>query len=548
MQQLQLLLLAGFIGAILTFWQRCSTFSKRPRVPHKTYQHTQFAQFLSKDEAGDAFSGQRKMRFVKTGDSAIRVINDVLSAVECQALIAEAEAEGFLRPEAFDASARSCKRLHTVDPSLSDVIMGRIQPSLPGIMVIDGARWRLSRFTHHWRYVKYSRGGHFIPHFDGSKLLKGHEMTVFTFQIYLNDDFIGGQTQFYTDFHTERLPSHSIDYGHVTTYTPGNPPTHSVNPKTGSALVFDHASRCVLHSAADVEEGFKYILRGDIMYTAVEEDIRILRNPALKEQGRSWCEETAEKYGTRTYTGQVWWCECAADRHGADCCIDDLGRKSQCSTASSHGSSAEGINLLLMSGKRACGKDFVASILVEELEAAGVSVHRVALGSVNKRAYAERMGIDAQRLMNDRAFKEEHRIAMVQHHTDRNAEDPSWCLKAVFDESVLSGKKVMLLTDLRTQEDLKWLLHSAADVRGSVHLLRVDASDEARSARGWDKHPVKDSLSTETDFDSFTAWTAIFDNSDQSTGGEAFAREWVRNTVMMRLPAALALGWNGSLG
>ena len=91
--------------------------------------------------------------------------------------------------------------------------MLRIRPFLPEILILDGARWQLNRFTHHWRYVWYTPGGFFAPHFDGSKMLPWHEMTMFTVQIYLNEDYSGGQTRFYMDHLPKREASHPIKSG-----------------------------------------------------------------------------------------------------------------------------------------------------------------------------------------------------------------------------------------------------------------------------------------------------------------------------------------------
>lgn len=533
----------------------------------------------------------------------MRVVDGILSPEECKKLISSAETDGFSRPEAFNESARSCERLHTVDVTLSDEIMKRIRPFLPEVISMDGARWKLNRFTHHWRYVKYRRGGHFIPHYDGSKLLPWHEMSVFTVQIYLNDDFTGGSTRFYTDFSPDRQASHQIDYGAVTEFNPPNPPTHSVIPRTGAALVFNHAGQSVLHDGADVEEGLKYILRGDILYTAFQDDIPILNNPSIPPHLRSWCPLTAEKFGTRTAVGQVWWCECAADGHGSDCCSlgleqplselqstpasasaaraaasleegrskvegsDDAGICGEAEAAGqqcgSQGearltergakASARGMEVILISGKRASGKDFVGSMVEAQLKALGVRAHRAALGAVNKRAYAAKAGVSLERLLHDRAFKEQHRVTMVAHHTARNRADPEWCLKQVVASAEEAGAQVLVLTDLRTRQDLAWFEARAKAQGRELVLLRVEASDAARAARGWDKHEVKDALVTEVDLDSFVGWTAQLDNSahkpcdaPEGEGGEGLVTEWVRNTVLPRVAAARETGWRGA--
>ena len=62
------------------------------------------------------------------------------------------------------------------------------------------------------------------------------EASYFTFMIYLNDDYEGGQTTF----------------NHVT-----------IEPKQGTALIFQHDLE---HEGKAVTQGIKYVLRTDIMY------------------------------------------------------------------------------------------------------------------------------------------------------------------------------------------------------------------------------------------------------------------------------------------
>jgi len=85
------------------------------------------------------------------------------------------------------------------------------------------------------RFYKYSFGQRFKMHKDGP----WHEDGLgsqFTFLIYLNDDFTGGDT----DFREFR-----------------------VKPEPGAALLFLHDT---WHEGAAVESGIKYVLRSDVLY------------------------------------------------------------------------------------------------------------------------------------------------------------------------------------------------------------------------------------------------------------------------------------------
>lgn len=286
-------------------------------MSHPVSLPQQLQQVVSKGPASalhGTLSTQPRMSFTVDGSTAVREVEGLLTSTECTHLIMAASAKGFTAP-GFNEEKRRCTRLHTVDRALSDAMMPRLRPFLPELVVVDGPRWRPSRFTHHWRYVRYEAGGHFAPHYDGAKMLPGREMTVFTVQVYLNDDFEGGSTRFYMDHHAERHATREIPYGTVSSFSPAGAPTHRVTPSTGKALVFNHAEN-TLHDGEPVKSGVKYILRTDVLYTLVDEDLPILLGESDPSQ-RMWCEKTAAMKGTRNYVGETWRCMCGDDSCGA---------------------------------------------------------------------------------------------------------------------------------------------------------------------------------------------------------------------------------------
>ncbi|CAL2083356.1 2OG-Fe(II) oxygenase [Tenacibaculum sp. 190524A02b] len=88
-----------------------------------------------------------------------------------------------------------------------------------------------------FRVYKYSKGQRFKMHIDGSYQRNFSESSLFSFLIYLNDNFEGGETEF------RKL--------------------HTITPQKGTALVFKHKLK---HEGKEVTTGIKYVLRTDIMY------------------------------------------------------------------------------------------------------------------------------------------------------------------------------------------------------------------------------------------------------------------------------------------
>lgn len=169
------------------------------------------------------------------------VVDGVLSPAECARLVERIEgAHPTLAPittargPKFEADIRNNTRVMFDDPELAATLFRRIRPHCPSRMKgmeICGANERL-------RCYKYEPGQWFKPHYDGAFFRSNVERSLYTFMIYLNEGFEGGQTA---------LLELGVD----------------IQPKTGRALLFQHH---VLHEGCEVLRGVKYAVRSDIMY------------------------------------------------------------------------------------------------------------------------------------------------------------------------------------------------------------------------------------------------------------------------------------------
>jgi predicted 2-oxoglutarate/Fe(II)-dependent dioxygenase YbiX len=170
-------------------------------------------------------------------------VDGVLSPAECRALIERIEAgrpvlapittgRGFV----VDTETRNNSRVIFDDPELASLLYARVAPHVPEevmSMRVVGANERL-------RCYKYEEGQWFKPHYDGAFHRSKTERSLYTYMVYLNDGFEGGETSF-LDLKVD------------------------VQPKPGRALLFQHF---LLHEGREVRRGIKYAVRSDIMYRA----------------------------------------------------------------------------------------------------------------------------------------------------------------------------------------------------------------------------------------------------------------------------------------
>jgi hypothetical protein len=165
-------------------------------------------------------------------------VDGFLSQVECEQLVAEAESHGFETATVRTASGpkllqniRNNERVIFESPAWVAQLWQRLETiKLPEL---DGKVARA--LPKDLRFYKYVVNQRFKMHKDGGWTEAGMSSKL-TFMIYLNDGFVGGETDF-REF--------------------------KVTPKTGSALLFVHDT---WHEGAAIIEGIKYVLRSDVLY------------------------------------------------------------------------------------------------------------------------------------------------------------------------------------------------------------------------------------------------------------------------------------------
>lgn len=179
------------------------------------------------------------------GRHLIRTVDGVLSASECQRLIADGEANGFgdapittARGFVMRPDVRNNTRYMVDDHALARWLWTRVEAHVPATL----GDWRALGLNERFRCYRYDPGQYFRWHFDGSFRRSEREESMLTLMVYLNGDFVGGSTDFDNRALAQPL---------------------SITPRAGTALIFTHAQ---LHQGAPLVRGRKYVLRTDVMY------------------------------------------------------------------------------------------------------------------------------------------------------------------------------------------------------------------------------------------------------------------------------------------
>eukprot|EP01130_Rhizamoeba_saxonica_P018230 TRINITY_DN9056_c0_g1_i1.p1 TRINITY_DN9056_c0_g1~~TRINITY_DN9056_c0_g1_i1.p1 ORF type:complete len:477 (-),score=106.42 TRINITY_DN9056_c0_g1_i1:44-1474(-) len=209
---------------------------------------------------------QNVHRFIVSTIPNAFTLQGVLSKSECVQMIKASEAMGYI-PDEPSASGivRSILANHfqwVVDEEMNEIVYNRMKPYLPSML--DGKF--IQGINRRWRLYRYYPGDNYRPHIDGAWPGSGVDeegnyvfddygdrWSKLTLLFYLNDGFVGGETDFF-------LPDYHVS-GQINVY--------GVKPAQGNALVFPHGDTpgSLVHEGSAVLEGVKYIARTEILYS-----------------------------------------------------------------------------------------------------------------------------------------------------------------------------------------------------------------------------------------------------------------------------------------
>ncbi|XP_058503177.1 phosphomevalonate kinase isoform X1 [Solea solea] len=160
--------------------------------------------------------------------------------------------------------------------------------------------------------------------------------------------------------------------------------------------------------------------------------------------------------------------------------------------------------VLVFSGKRKSGKDYVTDLIQERLGADVCSVVR--LSGPLKHQYAQEHGLDLDQLLGPGPYKERYRADMIRWGEKRRQQDPGF-----FCRLATRGARqpVWVVSDARRLSDLHWF---RSQFPRQTLCVRVQSSEETRTQRGWSFTAGVDDAESECGLDSGVKFDWIISN------------------------------------
>ncbi|KAG5876201.1 hypothetical protein JTB14_001944 [Gonioctena quinquepunctata] len=108
--------------------------------------------------------------------------------------------------------------------------------------------------------------------------------------------------------------------------------------------------------------------------------------------------------------------------------------------------------ILLVSGKRKSGKDFICEKLKSIIGKERCEIIRIS-GPL-KKLYAQQHNLNLQELMGVGPYKEKYRLKMINWSDEVRAKNPGYFCEAACREA--SVKPVWIVSDVRRKTDISW--------------------------------------------------------------------------------------------
>lgn len=174
----------------------------------------------------------------------LTVFNNLLTEKECLSLIDYMETKN--QHLVDRGTMAEYYRVEMDSPEIAKTLFDRIKDHIPRVY----NEMSLDYLNDHFRFSKYHPGQEFKIHRDGFNIDSEGGQSIMTLNIFLNDQFKGGETDFFYDF-DDKEPE--LRY--------------SAKPKPGRGCLFEGPQ--ILHCGNKVTEGFKYLLRTDVMTRSI---------------------------------------------------------------------------------------------------------------------------------------------------------------------------------------------------------------------------------------------------------------------------------------
>ncbi|KOC70409.1 Phosphomevalonate kinase [Habropoda laboriosa] len=167
--------------------------------------------------------------------------------------------------------------------------------------------------------------------------------------------------------------------------------------------------------------------------------------------------------------------------------------------------------ILLFSGKRKSGKDYITNVLQERIGFDSSVI--IKLSGPIKIHWAKSQGLDIDQLLGDGEYKENYRYKMAKWGESIRKQDYGYFCRAAIDMCNAHNKPIWIVSDVRRKTDIQWFIQNFGD---ACKTIRIVSDDVIRKKRGWMFVSGIDDSETECDLDDINTWDLKVTNNSEN--------------------------------
>jgi len=215
-------------------------------------------------------------KMIEQVPGAFQLFN-VLSPQECDTLIHISEHMGYTEDAAVSLKRNIRHNMNVnwiTDNTTEQILWSRLSPLLKSSLQ-NNHTYSLGKtplgLNQRFRFYRYEKGDYFATHTDGawpgSRMIDntpvtdafGDRHSLFTCLIFLSENYSGGATTFLVDPTNPTKPARTLEGAN----------TVAIKTPKGGMLFFPHGQHPLhcLHSSALINQGVKYIIRTDVLFS-----------------------------------------------------------------------------------------------------------------------------------------------------------------------------------------------------------------------------------------------------------------------------------------
>lgn len=165
--------------------------------------------------------------------------------------------------------------------------------------------------------------------------------------------------------------------------------------------------------------------------------------------------------------------------------------------------------IILLSGKRKCGKDYLAEQLNKRFNERSQIVR---ISEPIKSEWAKKLNLDLEQLLSDGPYKEKYRKEMIEWSDTVRADDYGYFCRSAMQNA---DHEIIIVSDIRRKSDVKFFKETYGD---KIVTIRITCPEIIRAERGWIYQLGVDDVPSECDLDDYEQWDLVIENNGSLKG------------------------------